>query len=67
MMNVRSPSLARGHIFSSAETHTHRHFIFGPFFSQKRVKHKNIIEAIACVEDAGEQFLIFEMADEGDL
>jgi len=45
-------------------------FASGPvheFTMVKRVKHKNIVEAIACVEDAGEQFLIFEMADEGDL
>jgi len=45
-------------------------FAAGPvheFTMVKRCKHKNIVKAIACVEDAGEQFLIFEMADEGDL
>ena len=37
------------------------------FAMARRCIHKHIIEAVACVEDAGEQFLVFEMADEGDL
>jgi serine/threonine protein kinase len=44
-------------------------FAAGPvheFAMVRRCVHKHIIEAVACVQDRGDQFLVFEMADEGD-